>query len=101
MTATGQRCSWASTRSSRARAAPDARAGSPPADPDRVVPRTTTLTGADGVFNFTAPANSLTVITLPPQASAPATVSGTVPATLSLTLGPAASFGAFTPGVAH
>jgi hypothetical protein len=27
-------------------------------------------------------------------------VSGTVPATLSLTLGPAASFGAFTPGVA-
>ena len=28
------------------------------------------------------------------------TVGGTVPATLSLTLGPAASFGAFTPGVA-
>ena len=30
---------------------------------------------------------------------APGTVGGTVPATLSLTLGPAASFGAFTPGV--
>src|SRR5262249_53421353 len=29
------------------------------------------------------------------------TVTGTVPATLSLTLGPAASFGAFTPGVAR
>jgi hypothetical protein len=28
-------------------------------------------------------------------------VSGTVPATLSLTLGPAATFGAFTPGLAH
>jgi predicted dienelactone hydrolase len=28
-------------------------------------------------------------------------VAGTVPATLALTLGPAASFGAFTPGVAH
>src|SRR3954470_3840136 len=33
--------------------------------------------------------------------SAPGTVGGTVPATLSLTLGPAASFGAFTPGVDH
>jgi predicted alpha-1,2-mannosidase len=32
--------------------------------------------------------------------SAPGTVGGTVPATLALTLGPAASFGAFTPGVA-
>ena len=32
--------------------------------------------------------------------SAPGTVEGTVPATLSLSLGPAASFGAFTPGVA-
>jgi acetyl xylan esterase AXE1/X-Pro dipeptidyl-peptidase-like protein len=30
---------------------------------------------------------------------APGTVGGSVPATLSLTLGPAASFGAFTPGV--
>ena len=29
------------------------------------------------------------------------TVGGSVPATLSLTLGPAASFGAFTPGVAQ
>jgi hypothetical protein len=29
----------------------------------------------------------------------PTTVGGTVPATLSLTLGPDASFGAFTPGV--
>src|SRR4051812_13077070 len=33
--------------------------------------------------------------------SAPGTVGGTVPATLSLTLGPAVSFGAFTPGVDH
>jgi hypothetical protein len=32
-------------------------------------------------------------------ATAPGTVGGTVPATLSLTLGPAASFGAFTAGV--
>ena len=31
----------------------------------------------------------------------PGDVSGTVPATLSLTLGPAASFGAFTPGIAR
>jgi PKD repeat protein/glucose/arabinose dehydrogenase/type 1 glutamine amidotransferase len=31
----------------------------------------------------------------------PGTVGGTVPATLSLTLGPAATFGAFTPGVAR
>jgi hypothetical protein len=34
-------------------------------------------------------------------AEAPGDVGGTVPATLSLTLGPAASFGAFTPGVAR
>jgi hypothetical protein len=33
--------------------------------------------------------------------SAPGGVGGTVPATLSLQLGPAASFGAFTPGVAR
>ena len=34
-------------------------------------------------------------------AEAPGGVGGTVPPTLSLTLGPAASFGAFTPGVAR
>jgi arabinogalactan endo-1,4-beta-galactosidase len=34
-------------------------------------------------------------------AQAPGTVTGTVPATLSLTLGAPASFGAFTPGVEH
>jgi hypothetical protein len=34
-------------------------------------------------------------------ALAASTVGGSVPATLSLTLGPAASFGAFTPGVAR
>jgi alpha-L-arabinofuranosidase len=78
---------------------PDASAGNTLTSPDRVVPRTSTLTGAGGVFTYTAPANSLTVVTLPPQANATGTVSGTVPATLSLTLGPAASFGAFTPGV--
>jgi hypothetical protein len=33
--------------------------------------------------------------------SVPGTVGGTVPATLSLTLGPPATFGAFTPGVAR
>jgi hypothetical protein len=35
-----------------------------------------------------------------PAVDASGGVGGTVPATLSLTLGPAASFGAFTPGVA-
>ena len=34
-----------------------------------------------------------------PHVDAPGNVSGTVPATLSLTLGPAANLGAFTPGV--
>jgi hypothetical protein len=34
-------------------------------------------------------------------AQAPGTVTGTVPATLAFTLGPPASFGTFTPGVAH
>ena len=34
-----------------------------------------------------------------PETSTPGSVSGTVPATLSLTLGPAADFGAFQPGV--
>jgi len=53
------------------------------------------------VFDYTAPANSLTVITLPPAGGAVGTVSGTVPATLSLTLGTPASFGTFTPGVTH
>jgi hypothetical protein len=33
--------------------------------------------------------------------TAPGTIGGTVPATLALTLGPPASFGAFTPGVAR
>ena len=37
----------------------------------------------------------------PTSTSTEAPVSGTVPATLSLTLGPPASFGAFTPGVAR
>jgi hypothetical protein len=36
----------------------------------------------------------------PQEVLAGGTVGGTVPATLSLTLGPAASFGAFTPGIA-
>jgi hypothetical protein len=38
---------------------------------------------------------------LPFATSAPSTVGGTVPATLSLTLGAAPSFGTFTPGVAR
>jgi hypothetical protein len=40
-----------------------------------------------------------TVITCPASACATGDVGGTVPPTLSLTLGPAASFGPFTPGV--
>jgi len=42
----------------------------------------------------------VTVVTGDLANVAPATVGGTVPATLSLTLGSAASFGTFTPGVA-
>ena len=42
--------------------------------------------------------NSVTLIVV---ATAEGTVGGTVPATLSLTLGAPASFGAFTPGVAQ
>ena len=41
------------------------------------------------------------VITVAYSASAPGDVNGTVPATLALTLGAPASFGAFTPGVAQ
>jgi amidase len=54
------------------------------------------------------PGNAYTVPTTacapgePANADAAATtVGGTVPATLALTLGPPATFGAFTPGVAH
>ncbi len=80
---------------------PDPNAGDSLADQYHVVPKTSTLTGTNGVFSYTAPSNSLTVITLTPEVSASGDVGGSVPATLSLTLGTAASFGAFTPGVAN
>jgi hypothetical protein len=41
------------------------------------------------------------ILRLPLSTSATTGAGGTVPATLSLTLGPPASFGAFTPGVAN
>jgi hypothetical protein len=52
-------------------------------------------TGGRAVFTVGAGATHFSI-----GATAPGTVGGTVPATLSLTLGPPASFGAFTPGVA-
>jgi alpha-L-arabinofuranosidase len=77
---------------------PDASAGNTLEQPDRITPQRSTIHGSGGTFSYTAPANSLTVITLVPSTSATGTVSGTVPATLALTLGPPASFGAFSPG---
>jgi hypothetical protein len=52
----------------------------------------TTATGAGGVNAFAVSGDRILPITL-------SSVGGTVPATLSLTLGTPASFGAFTPGV--
>jgi alpha-L-arabinofuranosidase len=78
---------------------PDASAGNTLDEPGRITPQRSSIQVSGGTFAYTAPANSLTVVTLVPSTSAPGTVSGTVPATLALTLGPAASFGAFTPGV--
>jgi alpha-L-arabinofuranosidase len=43
---------------------PDPNAGNTLADPDAVVPARGTLRGSDGSFNYTAPANSLTVVTV-------------------------------------
>ena len=79
---------------------PDPNSGDSLAAPYAVVPQTSTITGTNGVFTYTAPANSLTVITLIPQVSTPGDVGGTVPATLALSLGTPAAFGPFTPGVA-
>jgi beta-galactosidase len=55
------------------------------------LPGTATVTVGDRVYT----------LDLIPADIHDGTVGGTVPATLSLMLGPAASFGAFTPGVAH
>src|ERR671920_1453432 len=52
----------------------------------------TTATGTGGVKAFAVSGDRILPITL-------TSVGGTVPATLSLTLGTPASFGAFTPGV--
>jgi hypothetical protein len=60
---------------------------------------TVAVTGSKlGYETTTQTSDPLTVT--PKTSSAPGQIGGTVPATLSLTLGGAASFGAFTPGVA-
>jgi hypothetical protein len=60
---------------------------------------TVAVTGAKlGYETTTVTSDPITVT--PRTATATGTVGGSVPATLSLTLGPAASFGAFTPGLA-
>jgi LmbE family N-acetylglucosaminyl deacetylase len=55
-------------------------------------------TGSSALISFETPSNTVQAfdVDLAPTGD----VGGTVPATLSLTLGPAASFGAFTPGIA-
>ena len=57
---------------------------------------TYTVTATDNAGNVTVLSRTYTVLT---ATNVNGTPSGTVPATLSLTLGPAAQFGAFTPGV--
>ncbi|MDA0163250.1 M14 family zinc carboxypeptidase [Solirubrobacter ginsenosidimutans] len=59
---------------------------------------TFTVTSHDVAGNVTTATRSYTVI---PAVNTSGNTSGTVPATLSLTLGAAASFGPFTPGLAH
>jgi hypothetical protein len=59
-----------------------------------------TAAAKDGAVEFTGVTGSHTFAWGTVTASADGTVGGSVPATLSLSLGPAASFGAFTPGVA-
>jgi hypothetical protein len=62
-------------------------------------PVTLTATQADATGNASA-ASAPVAITVPlGSTSTPGTVSGSTPATLALTFGGAASFGAFTPGV--
>jgi hypothetical protein len=53
--------------------------------------------GSNGTFTEPTPGTGNFVTTV--EVSQDSSVGGTVPATLSLTLGPAASFGAFTPGI--
>ena len=47
---------------------PDPTAGNTLADPAAVTPGRAALPGSDGVFSYSAPANSLTVVTLPSRA---------------------------------
>ena len=54
------------------------------------------MTATDNAGNVTTVTRSYTVI---PATNTNGGVSGTVPATLALTLGTPATFGAFTPGV--
>jgi alpha-L-arabinofuranosidase len=46
-------------------AGPDPTVGNTLADPDAIVPSRSALQGANGVFGYQVPANSLTVVTLP------------------------------------
>jgi len=62
---------------------------------------TTTVTCSARDANGNATASQSFNVTVRFVANANGDVSGSVPATLSLTLGPAASFGAFTPGLDH
>jgi hypothetical protein len=55
--------------------------------------------GASALVSFTTPQNEVQAFDVPITSVSGGGPSGTVPATLSLTLGPAAQFGAFTPGV--
>jgi alpha-L-arabinofuranosidase len=63
------RVALAGSTAGRARAQvladPDPTAGNTLAEPDRVVPRTATVTGTAGTFDLVAPANSVTVVRVP------------------------------------
>ena len=61
-----------------------------------IVTLAATITDSSGQTSVVSTEVTVPAITT----STPGTVGGTVPATLALTVGPAASFGAFTPGLA-
>ena len=69
---------------------PARRGGGAPAGQRRLAARVSFVNAQNEVQAFDVPITSV---------ARTATVGGTVPATLSLTLGPAAAFGAFTPGI--
>ena len=62
-------------------------------------PVTLTATQADATGNPSAASAMITITEPLTSTSTPGTVAGTAPATLSLSLGAPASFGAFTPGI--